>query len=285
MLVCEQVVANMKLNLVLVSRTVLQLLLFCLFLGFFGIPSFSQYQKKETILVKSELDTDGIEAPAVTLMAVQNKFGWKSARNESFWYKFVLYEHCERINMTIEQCIHKDSIQLTDFLADARIEKTINSSSSVLLNLSSASAYWREDMTATAFGKYFTFKSPKSTALNQDYCMTFILVRNFTFVVFVHDEDFFLNNANPWGPPINYWTFEGPSQKNHYQELILTKHTKLNLDGRPCEEDPAYSFTKCIKENSSRKVIKMQPGLSDRNYEIIEMHALSLNEYTILGGL
>ena len=252
----------MKLSLVLVSKTILQLLLFFLFLAFFGLPSFSQYQKKETIIVKSELDTQGIEAPAVTLQAIQNKFGWKSAGNE-LWYNFELYEHCERINMTIEQCIQNDSIKLTDFLEDIRIDKNYDSRSAtpLLLNLSTSSAYWREDMTATAFGKYFTFNSPKSISLNQDYCMTFILVRNFTFIVFVHDEDFFLNVANPWGPPVNYWTFEafkGPFPKNHYQELTLTKQTKLNLDRRPCEEDPAYSFTKCIKENSSKKVIRRQ---------------------------
>ena len=259
----------MKLSLVLVSKTILQLLLFCLFLGFFGIPSFSKYQKKETIVVKSEKDTVGIEAPAVTLVATKNKFGWKSARNESYWYNFVLYEHCERINMTIEQCVQKDSFKLTDFLEDARIEKAMNSSVSVFLNLSSASADWGEDMTATAFGKYFTFKPPKFTTLNQDSCMNFILLRNFTYNAFVHDEDFFVNNANPLGPPVNYWIFEGPSQKNHYQELILTKHTKLNLDQRPCEEDPVYSFTKCIKENSSKKVTNRQPGLSDQNDEIL----------------
>ena len=254
------VVENMKLSLVLVSKTILQLLLFFLFLAFFGLPSFSQYQKKETIIVKSELDTQGIEAPAVTLQAIQNKFGWKSAGNE-LWYNFELYEHCERINMTIEQCIQNDSIKLTDFLEDVRIDKNYDSKSAtpLLLNLSTPSAYWREDMTATAFGKYFTFNSPKSITLNQDYCMTFILVRNFTFIVFVHDEDIFLNVANPLGPPVNYWTFEGTKdEKNHYQELTLTKQTKLNLDRIPCEEDPAYSFTKCIKENSSKKVIRRQ---------------------------
>ena len=167
----------MKLSLVLVSKTILQLLLFFLFLAFFGLPSFSQYQKKETIIVKSELDTQGIEAPAVTLQAIQNKFGWKSAGNE-LWYNFELYEHCERINMTIEQCIQNDSIKLTDFLEDIRIDKNYDSRSAtpLLLNLSTSSAYWREDMTATAFGKYFTFNSPKSITLNQDYCMTFILV-------------------------------------------------------------------------------------------------------------
>ena len=243
----------MKLNPVLFSKTILQLLLFCLFLGFFGIPSYDQYQRKETIIVKSELETTGIEAPAVTLQATQNNFGWKSTENGSLWQEFDLYEHCERINMTIEQCIQTDTITLKDFLTNVEI-KTIFSPYSISFNLSSLLTYWTEDISATTFGKHFTFKPPKSTTLNQDYCMTFTLVKNFEFSVFVHDEDFFLNNANPLGPPVNYWTFNGKFQKNAYQELTLTKHKNLNLDQRPCEEDPDYSFTNCIKENSSKKV-------------------------------
>ena len=250
---------NMKPNLVLVSKTILQLLLFCLFLGFFGIPSFNQYQRKETIIVKSELETTGIEAPAVTLQATQNKFGWKSIEQRIVWHEFDLYEHCENINMTIEQCIQNDTITLSDFLANVSIEN--NFVSSVLLNMSSSLAYWTEDMSTTAWGKQFTFKPPKSITLNQDYCMTFSLFKNFTFFVMVHDEDFFFNNANPLAPPVNYWTFNGLFQRNAYQELTLTKHKKLNLEQRPCEEDPDYSFIHCIKENSAKKVKKKIIGL------------------------
>ena len=39
-----------------------------------------------------------------------------------------------------------------------------------------------------------------------------------------------------------------------YRDLTLTKHKRLNLDRRPCEEDPSYSFTVCIKEKLSEKL-------------------------------
>ena len=57
----------MKLNILLFSKTTLQIVLFFLFLAFFGLPSLDQYQRKETILLKSEEETDGIEVPSVTL--------------------------------------------------------------------------------------------------------------------------------------------------------------------------------------------------------------------------
>ena len=40
----------------------------------------------------------------------------------------------------------------------------------------------------------------------------------------------------------------------YYQDITLTKHKKLNLGRRPCEEDPAYNFTVCVKEKLSEKV-------------------------------
>ena len=147
-------------------------------------------------------------------------------------------------------------MKLDDFLIDIQIRKNFDTEAPPLLNKSTSSSYWKEGMTGTAFAKYFTFKAPKSITLNQEYCMTFVLVKNFTIIVYVHDEDFFFNTANPLGPPINYWTFPGISERNHYQELTLTKQTKLNLDRRPCNEDPDYSFTKCIKENVSKQVMQ-----------------------------
>ena len=244
----------MRFKAVLFSKTVLQVVLFLLFLNFFGIPSFDQYQRKETIIVKSEIDTNGIEAPAVTIQASRNNFGWKSVDNSTEWYNFDLQEHCDRINKTLDKCIAGDSTKLDDFLLDIKIGRNFNSSAPLLLNKTTSSPFWEEDMTDTAFGKFYTFKPPRHISIDQDYCMTIVLVPNFTFTVFAHDEKFFVKNLNPIGPPVNYWTFDGRSQKNHYQEMTLTKHKKLNLFHRPCNEESSYSFTNCIRESLSQQV-------------------------------
>ena len=36
--------------------------------------------------------------------------------------------------------------------------------------------------------------------------------------------------------------------------ITSTKHRKLNLDRSACNEDPAYSFTTCVKETLSQKI-------------------------------
>ena len=241
---------NVKVKTVMVFKAILQLLLFITFMKLFGIASFKKLQRKETIVVKSDLDTGGIEDPAVTIQATKNNLGWKSVQSGEDFDSFDLFAHCKQINLTVEECVQKDSIKLMDFLENVELTDVQNSSASILLD----SSNWKEDMTMFAFGRHFTFKSANPIILNADFCFAFFLVRNFTFQVFVHDPDFFLYNSNPNGPPSNYRTFQGQPSENHFQELTLTKHTKLNLDRQPCEEDPVYSFTDCIKEKLATQV-------------------------------
>ena len=157
----------MRFKAVLFSKTVLQVVLFLLFLNFFGITFFDQYQRKETIIVKSEVDTNGIEAPAVTIQASRNNFGWKSVDNSPEWYNFDLQEHCDRINKTLDKCIAGDSTKLDDFLLDIKIGQNFNSSSPLLLNRTNSFQFWEEDMTDTAFGKFYTFKPPRHISLDR----------------------------------------------------------------------------------------------------------------------
>ena len=60
-------------------------LLFVLFMVFFGIPSIEKYQKKETIFIKSEKMTNGIDAPAISLVGLDNNvgYGFKTQTNQT----------------------------------------------------------------------------------------------------------------------------------------------------------------------------------------------------------
>ena len=238
-----------KFGLIFLLKAILQLVLFILFLYFFGVPSVRTYQKKETFVAKYEEVTDGIEAPAVTIQATQNTSGWKSPGGKGYWKSFEVFQHCAGINRTIEECIEEDSFRLTDFLEDVRFGDDPNVSSSVL-----NSSFLKEDMDITAWGRHFTLTNFKAMTQDDEDCLKFVLNKTFSYSVLVHDEDFSLFNFNPLGPPTNAWNFIGETTKSFYQELILTKQKKLNLDRRPCEEDPAYSFTVCVKENLSKKV-------------------------------
>ena len=78
----------------------------------------------------------------------------------------------------------------------------------------------------------------------------------FSYSFLLHDEDFFLLNINPFTLPIKSWRFKGSilETSGYYHDLTLTKHKRLNLDRRPCNEDLGYSFTICVQEYVSEKV-------------------------------
>ena len=54
--------------------------------------------------------------------------------------------------------------------------------------------------------------------------------------------------------------------------ITLTKQKKLNLQRSPCNEDPVYSFTTCIKEQLSKRIGCRLPWdrWSDQNRKICE---------------
>ena len=64
-------VAKLHPNLLFSLNILLEVTLFGLFLIFFGIPSVSKYLAKETIVISSVEETNGIEAPAITIIARQ----------------------------------------------------------------------------------------------------------------------------------------------------------------------------------------------------------------------
>ena len=139
-------------------------------------------------------------------------------------------------------------------IAICRFGDDPNATNTSVLN----SSVLKEDMSLTAWGRHFTFTNfeRRMTQADED-CLKVVLDKTFSYTVLVHDENFFLFNLNPLGPPANGWIFNGEREKSFYQELILTKQKKLNLDRKPCEEDPDYSFTVCVKENLSKQVLML----------------------------
>ena len=70
---------TLRQNIVIGTNVLLHLVSFLLFLGYFGVPSIEKYLEKQTIIVTSEEQTNGIRAPAVTIFATEKSvLGWKT---------------------------------------------------------------------------------------------------------------------------------------------------------------------------------------------------------------
>ena len=245
---------------VLCTHFILHAVLFLIFMRFFGAPSVKKYLDMETIVISSEEQTNGIEAPAITFAALRRDdvdmyMGWKSAEQNLTFETFAMFNHCQGLKFTsMEDCWNNDTLERDEFLKSARLGFSEENSTS-LVNNEASSSIWSEDLTATFLGRHFTLKLSKTLPTTPDGFFIFQLDNGSDYLIWLHDENFFIPSENPLGPPIKRWTVMGTRNENGLYNLItLTKQKKLNLDQKPCEEDPTYSFTTCTKEKLSEKI-------------------------------
>ena len=184
-------------TLVFYFNIILQLVLFVIFLIFFGIPSVSKYLDQETIVISSEEKTNGIEAPAITFSALKNNVGWKSVGNIPY-LTFNMVDHCEKIGLPdIGACVSNDTFEFADFIKEASVGP-INQTSP--LSDLSKSSLQKEDLTITLYGRHFTLKLPTTITRKESNIIIFKMDTNpaFSYYIWVHDEKYFLINIHPY---------------------------------------------------------------------------------------
>ena len=231
-------------------------LLFVLFMAFFGIPSIEKYRKKETIVLSSEKMTNGIEAPAITFVPLDRNTGYgfkkKSNQTSSMMNRYTmtfLLDHCQEINQPdLENCISNDSFALTDFLKTASFKLAVSSFGK--LNKSQ----WSEDILQASNGKMFTWNPQRIITRHWEDFIFLSVYRNLNYYIFIHDIDFYIISSSPRGATKAYWEVNGETMQNHYKEIALVKHKRLNLERQPCEEDEDYRFLDCVKESLAEQV-------------------------------
>ena len=212
---------------------------------YFGKPSLDKYLDKKTIVVTTEEFTNGIEAPAITIVARSNRSvpGWWSANETLNFRSFSMFQHCQTLNFSnMDTCKRNDTINLGDFLYAARAGAF--EEESTLLSSSTSSAIWSEDLTFSFIGRIFTLQLSFFMTPAPEDALVFEVNPSFEYYIWVHDENFFVANQNIFGLPNLLWkiTRGQLTKQGLYHEITLTKQKKLNLEKRPCEEDPFYSF-------------------------------------------
>ena len=111
---------------------------------------------------------------------------------------------------SIEDCVEKDTFHLADVVKGAQYGFS-SSNDSHSSSKNSSTLFWTQDFTVANMGKQFTLESQKAllTSSPGDMLITF-LDKKLSFAIFVHDENFFLVNMNPLGPPSNMLIFKQP---------------------------------------------------------------------------
>ena len=161
-------------------RVLLQILLLATFLYFFGLPAIYRFLRNEVIVVETSKETNGVPFPAITISVVDQ------IKNYS----------CFDRNVSVADCLEKVTLNRSNVLK------------SVILGWSKRQEIvidgenMREDFTSVFPGIYFTLELPIKIGPNDHNDQLFLgLNTNLTYVVFVHDPEYFMFNLNPVAIP------------------------------------------------------------------------------------
>ena len=174
--------------------------------------------------------------------------GWRKGNNKSeFWD--VLQHQCEEYGLNdTARCIEEATYNFTDIIIDSWLENPIRPTGN-RPNLRNR-IFWTADFTQTWPGMCFTLNIEESDGNNEIHLFFNV---NLTFIVFVHDPNFFIYSNNPEAIPMT--TLIVPKKKTFQLiSFVETEHEELNVPADPCEEDIEYSFTACVKKMLARQV-------------------------------
>ena len=207
--------------------------LFGVFLQFFGLPAFERYMNRSvvvntnTLTGNTSLDSPGItvcQEPSDNLKLIMKPF-------RTF---------CNNLTSADDaiKCLENKFTNFSQMITAAEW------SGQKLTEL-----HWKSSITNPMFGKCFTLK--KGLKLGHSGAVIF-LNRSNAYNIFIHDPEFFIISYNTWSVPKITRGLKLPLDRESlfdYQNIVVMKHKKIDRKNAPCENDEAYSFTKCVEES------------------------------------
>ena len=219
-------------------KILLQLVLFGLFVHFYGIPALERMNQYKTILVKSRRNTHGIKAPSITISARNNEtnMGWKekSAKITKAHSNDTLRHQCEDFS-TVEDCLTEATFHYSEFIKG--FLRGHERQESLLVKEGAVT----RDFTYVRFGTTYTINPNISIGpVDDDDQIIILLDKNFIYDIFIHDPDFFILNDNRCGLPAIYYKVIAATKMNTYYKMFMIEHHELNVPDDPCQDDEDY---------------------------------------------
>ena len=132
----------------------LQVLLFGIFLYMYGLPAVEKLNKQSTIVIKTRRNTNGIEAPSITISARNrtNLLGWKrkSAAIRRTKTNDMIVHQCENFS-SVEECLNSETFHRSDIIKDTLVGFERK------LSLMDKERIWSSDFTYVRSGRSYTY--------------------------------------------------------------------------------------------------------------------------------
>ena len=213
-------------------------LMFCLFiicLIYFTLPSVREYLEEQIIITTSEEKVDANLAPAVTVCA-------QNPGLSVIEYSNALHKYCAN-ELDIRMCIDNATFTFHTTILNAR--KGYNPSGPSLMDPS----LWIPEVNLPAIGKCFTLNT--SMTLERDFLtgtLRIELFKDLKYYFYVHDIDYYTQNQNPYGIPLNFMSIQAGEPGTKIYKMRTVKRKNINN----CNSAPSYKFTACVRSSLSK---------------------------------
>ena len=217
-------------------RIVAQIFLLFVFVACFGLPAIERYRKKEEMIVETLKQTkDGIPSPTITIGVPEQ------INNHS----------CFNRDVSIEACLEKTFLKKSEIIKSVLIglenEEEVNLTQEIL----------REDFTFDWAAIYLTLTLPlKMDTQLMKNMIRIELIKDLSYIVFIHDPEYFLFNDHPTAIPGEMRTLDTNEEKSKSwrYRLEMAEVNKLNRPTSPCIGNLRYSFLSCVRKSVASKV-------------------------------
>ena len=198
------------------------------------------------MVVDGRTESNGIEAPAVTVCGRSPKFsrGWRGNVTGTFG---IIKLACGDAT-DVEECILTKTFNRTEVVHDVLLGYMTRKS------LVTDENPWIEDFTRSLQGRCYTLNIPQRIGPDGNKERLFLLLsKELDYQIFIHDPEYFLMNTNPVGLPTIMKKLDPNKSTSHYHRLSATNMEELSTPHDPCDPDESYNFQSCVRQTISAK--------------------------------
>ena len=223
----------------LFSKLFVVVVLFAVFINYFGLNSLKRYQEKKVYVTSTQKLEEFIPAPAITICPMNS---FPGLPEEEMMNPFeVLCGSVDGNASAIVDCVENLTYNLTDVVK-------LEAKGSMPMFWDEAepgpvAEHWKVEFT-NGRSLCLIHRSPHHFG-SDDFAHALVVGLNpdLEFHVFIHDPNFFVLSHNP-GLGLNKLFLN--MKQNKLVKLTVVEHHNLDVPNKRCNPRTGYSFTGCI---------------------------------------
>ena len=234
----------------------------------FNFKSIKRFLDEEVIINESVEKHNALRPPVITICP--NKWKTESATPQAETNNYE--RHCGNATTTedYEACVINKTYGFEEMIQSA----TRGAFDRVVEDVTDPQL-WTWDVTLAAMGRCYTLNYNQLFKLNplrDGIVLNLVNIQEMNdYYIYLSEPDFYFITANPLTMPVTMVTLNGMESGHLSIMLKMVRTEELNRLEAPCNPDPDFSFTTCVRKSLAKRVnctlpwARKMPGKQSQN--------------------